>query len=111
MIELPRVGGTMREGAMQRVEAAASLDWSGIVMAFGEKIKRRLNATVPTSEDMIRYYFFLELLAAGIQPAAIALERPHPHRSLKDKEIDLSIYTDGGIWDFEMWRRFGKVND
>lgn len=75
--------------------------WSWILNSYGPKIDHRLAAGVVTTEDKIRYYFFLELLAVGLQPEQMVLERPHPHPPLHGKEIDLSVLL-SPTWDFEV---------
>ena len=77
------------------------ISWPEVLNSFGARIDHRLSAGVVTTEDTIRYYFFLELLAAGLQPEQMVLERPHPHPLLRGKEIDLSVIIPPS-WDLEV---------
>ncbi len=78
------------------------LDWSAILKNLANSIEQRLNRSIQTTEDTVRYYFFLELLGAGISPEQMVLERSHPHPALRGKEIDLTIIRPDGFWDFEL---------
>jgi hypothetical protein len=66
------------------------------------KLEKRLAEGIPTTEDTIRYYFFLELMSAGLSPDHMILERPHPHPQLRGKEIDLSTLGGGDRWDLDV---------
>jgi len=69
---------------------------------MGQQLEHRLTQEIPTTEDTVRYYFFLELLQTGIQLESMILERPHPHPRFKQKEIDLSVIRPEGMWNFEV---------
>jgi hypothetical protein len=77
------------------------ISWPEILNSFGPKIDHRLVSGVVTTEDTVRYYFFEELLAAGLQPDQMVLERPHPYPRLRGKEIDLSVLV-SPTWDLEV---------
>ena len=77
-------------------------DWSEILKDLSRSLEARLERDTITTEDTVRYYFFLRLVDAGIQPDAMILERPHPHSRLQQKQIDLSVAWRGGTWDFEV---------
>jgi len=77
-------------------------DWSDILKDLTRSLEERLERDIITTEDTVRYYFFLRLLEAGIQHDAMILERPHPHARLQQKRIDLSVTWPGGMWDLEV---------
>lgn len=68
-----------------------SLDWPRLLTRLGEQLDGRLSRHIPTTEDTVRYLFFLELFDAGVTRDEVVLERPHPDARLKRKEIDLSL--------------------
>ena len=78
------------------------LDWSSILRDLVEGVEWRLRREIPTTEDTVRYYFYLRLIKSGIKPGSMILERPHPHRQMEHKQIDLSVVQPDGIWDFEI---------
>jgi hypothetical protein len=78
------------------------LKWLGVLTDIGQGIEQRLARGIPTTEDTVRYYFFLRLMRNGIQPESMILERPHPNPRFKQKEVDLSVICPGGMWDFEV---------
>ena len=76
------------------------LHWSQILKSLVSSITYRLDHDIQTTEDTVRYYFFLQLANSGISPEQMILERPHP--AMQRKEIDLSVIQPDGIWDFEI---------
>ena len=56
---------------------------------FAELLATRLRRNVHTTEDSVRYSFFLAMTNAGIAPERILLEMPHP--AISRALIDLSI--------------------
>jgi hypothetical protein len=76
--------------------------WSSLLRELGEGLDNRIMREIPTTEDTVRYYFFLRLMEAGIQSESMILERPHPNPQLTQKEIDLSVIHPEGMWDFEV---------
>jgi hypothetical protein len=85
-----------------REKCGLTVVWPRLLEDFGREVERRLAREIATTEDTIRYYFYLRLMAAGIQPEAMILERPHPDSRLRKKEIDLSVVSPEGVWDFEV---------
>lgn len=75
------------------------LDWPRDLRAIVQAVEHRLEKGIPTTEDTVRYLFFLQLTGRGIETDRIVLERPHP--KLTKKEIDLSLSSDGRWWDIE----------
>lgn len=73
-----------------------------ILKDFGQAVERRLAQEIQTTEDAVRYYFFLRLLKEGIHPEKMIFERSHPHHQLSQKEIDLSVIHPDGMLDFEI---------
>ena len=77
-------------------------DWPQILRNLVSSITYRLSHDIHTTEDTVRYYFFLQLVDSGVSPDQMILERPHPHPAMQQKEIDLSVIQPDGIWDFEI---------
>jgi len=76
------------------------LDWPHILSTLVQNIEQRLSQDIQTTKDTVRYYFFLHLIASGIEPEQMILERSHPE--MQQKQIDLSVIRPEGIWDFEL---------
>ncbi|MFC2031433.1 hypothetical protein ACFLWA_12000, partial [Chloroflexota bacterium] len=90
-----RLGGQHEDQDM-----GSLLNWPEILAELVQSLDRRLGRNVLTTEDTVRYYFFLRLVEAGIKPGTMILERPHPR--LERKQIDLTVVHPGGSWDFEL---------
>jgi len=76
------------------------LDWPHILTTLVQNIEQRLAQDIQTTEDTVRYYFFLHLITSGIEPQHMILERSHPE--IEQKQIDLSVIRPEGVWDFEV---------
>ena len=76
------------------------LDWPHILTTLVQNIEQRLAQDIQTTEDTVRYCFFLLLIASGIEPQHMILERSHPE--IEQKQIDLSVIRPEGVWDFEV---------
>jgi len=59
------------------------------VATFIELMNDRLEHSVFTTEDSVRYTFFAALLAQGVAPHQVVLEYPHP--KIKGAEVDTWI--------------------
>src|SRR5438874_2334410 len=78
------------------------------VADFEQLLRRRLAAHVDTTEDGVRYTFFVALMRCGISPEQVILESSHP--TISGAKIDTVIPGTGAWPDTAIEFKYDRAN-
>jgi hypothetical protein len=76
---------------------------------FAAMLRARLDARVFTTEDSIRYTFYVAAaMYAGVRPTEVVLEYPHP--TMAGTEIDTILFASGGRQSAAIEFKYDRAN-